>query len=98
VKKKVPVEWVGGLYMDISEKPKTDLANQLADFMNEKYAQQWSLDMSQGKHPEIQGEAFAVREQMEVAAYYEWQNRGCPHGDSLTDWVNARQAFAKETH
>jgi len=27
------------------------------------------------------------RENLEVAAYYHWLNRGCPHGDSLTDWV-----------
>lgn len=27
------------------------------------------------------------REELEVAAYYHWLNRGCPHDDSLTDWV-----------
>lgn len=29
------------------------------------------------------------REELEVAAYYHWQNRGCPNDDPLTDWVEA---------
>ncbi|HEV2355630.1 MAG TPA: DUF2934 domain-containing protein, partial [Puia sp.] len=27
------------------------------------------------------------REELEVAAYYHWLNRGCPTDDSLTDWI-----------
>lgn len=27
------------------------------------------------------------QEELEVAAYYHWMNRGCPKDDSLTDWV-----------
>jgi len=27
------------------------------------------------------------KDQLEVAAYYHWLERGCPVGDDLTDWV-----------
>ncbi len=29
--------------------------------------------------------------ELEVAAYYNWLNRGCPNGDSLTDWVEVEK-------
>lgn len=32
-----------------------------------------------------------TNEHVETAAYYKWQNRGCPHNDSLSDWVNAHK-------
>jgi len=32
-------------------------------------------------------------ENLEVAAYYHWLNRGCPAHDDLTDWVEVEQEF-----
>ena len=31
------------------------------------------------------------REQLEIAAYYHWINRGCPVNDDLTDWLEAEK-------
>lgn len=36
-----------------------------------------------------------AKENLEVAAYYHWLNRGCPHGDSLTDWVEVEMIIKK---
>ena len=47
--------------------------------------------MSEEKDREIAEEDLVTREHVEVAAYYKWQNRGCPHDDSLTDWVEAHK-------
>jgi hypothetical protein len=33
------------------------------------------------------GKKEVPKEQLEVAAYYHWLERGCPIGDDLTDWV-----------
>jgi hypothetical protein len=35
----------------------------------------------------------ASKEQLEVAAYYHWINRGCPTNDDLTDWVEAEKQW-----
>lgn len=32
-------------------------------------------------------------ENMEVAAYYHWLERGCPMGDELTDWVEVEKKY-----
>lgn len=36
------------------------------------------------------------REELEVAAYYHWLNRGCPNDDPLTDWVEAEEKLNKD--
>jgi hypothetical protein len=33
-------------------------------------------------------------ENLEVAAYYHWLERGCPIGDDLTDWVEVEKKYA----
>ena len=30
-----------------------------------------------------------AKEDIEIAAYYNWRHRGCPIGDELTDWLKA---------
>jgi hypothetical protein len=35
---------------------------------------------------------------LEVAAYYHWINRGCPENDSLTDWVEVEKDQAVKSH
>ena len=47
--------------------------------------------MSEESDKEIPEESVVTDKHVEVAAYYKWQFRGCPHGDSLTDWVNAHK-------
>jgi hypothetical protein len=42
---------------------------------------------------EVMEESYVTDERVAVAAYYKWQNRGCPHGDSLTDWVDAHKEW-----
>jgi hypothetical protein len=32
-------------------------------------------------------------ENLELAAYYHWMERGCPMGDELTDWVEVERKF-----
>jgi hypothetical protein len=83
--------------MNRSDDPKKGLVHHLANFLNKKYAKQWRIDMPKGKYQKVHPEDFATHEQMEVAAYYQWQNRGCPPDDSLTDWVNARQELTRTT-
>ncbi len=34
------------------------------------------------------------REDLEVAAYYHWQQRGCPENDEMCDWVEAEKGLA----
>ena len=82
--------------MNRSDETKVSVVNHLAGFLNKKYAKKWRIDMSKGKYKKITQEVLATNEQMEVAAYYQWQNRGCPSDDSLTDWLNAEQEFAPE--
>ena len=49
--------------------------------------------MSKPKHHETRAhlEKALSKEEVEVAAYYHWQNRGCPVNDELCDWVAAEQ-------
>jgi len=41
------------------------------------------------KKPVVQAEKAAEVPQvnLQLAAYYHWQQRGCPINDDLTDWV-----------
>ena len=68
-----------------------------ANFLNKKYAKKWRTDMPKEKYKKIPQESFSTNEQMEVAAYYKWQSRGCPSNDSLTDWVEACEELAPES-
>lgn len=36
----------------------------------------------------------ATKEELEVAAYFHWLNRGCPADDGLTDWIEAEKTMA----
>jgi hypothetical protein len=83
--------------MNRSDEPKIGLVTHLANFLNKKYAKKWSVDMPRGKHNKTSQEIFSINEQMEVAAYYKWQSRGCPANDSLTDWVEACEELAPES-
>ncbi len=47
--------------------------------------------MSEERDKEIPEESFVTNEHVELAAYYKWENRGCPLDDSLTDWVDAHK-------
>ena len=38
------------------------------------------------------------REDIELEAYYHWEQRGCPSDDSLTDWVEAERKLAATEH
>jgi len=49
------------------------------------------------KEKTSKGEEKANPENLEVAAYYHWLNRGCPHGDSLTDWVEVEIQMKRRT-
>jgi hypothetical protein len=80
--------------MNRSDDPKKGLVHHLADFLNKKYAKEWKIDMPEGKHRKGRPED-SVHEQTQVAAYYQWQHRGCPPDDSLTDWVKAREELTK---
>jgi hypothetical protein len=33
------------------------------------------------------------KEELEVAAYFHWLERGCPSDDALTDWVEVENKF-----
>jgi hypothetical protein len=47
--------------------------------------------MSEESDRETLEEDYPTNEHVEVAAYYKWQSRGCPHGDSLSDWLSAHK-------
>jgi hypothetical protein len=47
--------------------------------------------MSEETDKEVPLESYVTREHVETAAYYKWIFRGCPPGDSLTDWVDAHK-------
>lgn len=34
------------------------------------------------------------KDELEVAAYFHWLNRGCPSNDSLADWIEVEKEFA----
>lgn len=36
-------------------------------------------------------EKEVAKENLEVAAYYHWKNRGCPNNDEMCDWVEAEK-------
>lgn len=38
------------------------------------------------------------KEDLEVAAYYHWLNRGCPTNDDLLDWVEAEKELKEGTN
>jgi hypothetical protein len=35
----------------------------------------------------------STHESLEVAAYFNWLERGCPMGDDLTDWVEVERKY-----
>lgn len=37
------------------------------------------------------------QEELERAAYFHWLNRGCPSGDSLSDWFEVEKEFAPKS-
>ena len=39
----------------------------------------------------VKSEKEVSQEKLEVAAYYHWQNRGCPNNDEMCDWVEAEK-------
>ncbi len=43
------------------------------------------------KEASEKSEKGVSRESLEVAAYYHWQNRGCPNNDEMCDWVEAEK-------
>ena len=36
-----------------------------------------------------------TQEELEKAAYYRWLDRGCPHGDEMSDWLEAEKYLTK---
>jgi hypothetical protein len=53
----------------------------------------WRKFMTEELDREVPEESYPTEERVAVAAYYKWQNRGCPPGDSLTDWVEAHREW-----
>ncbi|HTA76332.1 MAG TPA: DUF2934 domain-containing protein [bacterium] len=47
--------------------------------------------MSEESDKEIPEECFVTDKLVEEAAYYKWLYRGCPTGDPIKDWVDARK-------
>lgn len=37
------------------------------------------------------------KEELAVAAYFHWLNRGCPINDDLTDWIEAEKEYERES-
>jgi hypothetical protein len=37
------------------------------------------------------GKKELTQEELEMAAYYKWLERGCPHGDPMADWIEAEK-------
>lgn len=54
--------------------------------------------MSEERDREILGECFAANEHVQIAFYFKWKFRGCPQGDSLTDWVDAHKELMQASH
>jgi hypothetical protein len=50
------------------------------------------------KAKSVPSEMSVSREYQEVAAYYRWMDRGCPHNDDLTDWVEVEKELAGVIH
>ena len=40
-------------------------------------------------------ERMLSKEQLELAAYFHWLDRGCPENDALTDWVEAEKKWGQ---
>jgi hypothetical protein len=51
--------------------------------------------MSEESDKELLEEDFPTSEHVHVAAYYKWQHRGCGHGESLSDWVEAHKEITQ---
>lgn len=51
--------------------------------------------MSEESDKEVEECDYITSEHIHIAAYYRWQNRGCPHNDSLTDWVGANKQIVQ---
>ncbi len=51
--------------------------------------------MSEESDKELLEEDFPTSEHVAVAAYFKWQHRGCPEGDSLSDWTSAQKEITQ---
>ena len=51
--------------------------------------------MSEESDRELLEEDYPTSEHVQVAAYFKWQHRGSPHGDSLSDWVIAHKEITQ---
>jgi hypothetical protein len=40
-----------------------------------------------------EAQSKATAEDIAMAAYYRWEQRGRPHGDDMQDWLEAEQQF-----
>ena len=50
------------------------------------------------EHEKVQKSPKKVsQEELERAAYFHWLNRGCPSGDSLSDWIEVEKEFAPKS-
>jgi hypothetical protein len=50
------------------------------------------------KETAVKSENEASKENLEVAAYFNWQNRGCPSNDDLSDWVEVEKQTGMPPH
>ncbi len=50
------------------------------------------------KEPAVIPKKEIPREYLKVAAYYHWQQRGCPLNDDLKDWVEVENKWAEKSH
>ena len=49
--------------------------------------------MAKQKEAVVKSKKEVAKESLEVAAYYHWQNRGCPNNDELCDWTEAEKGL-----
>ncbi len=43
------------------------------------------------KNTALNSENDGSKEKLELAAYFHWQNRGCPNNDEMCDWMEAEK-------
>ncbi len=51
--------------------------------------------MSEESEKEVEECDYITSEHIHIAAYFNWQNRGCPHGDPLFDWDSAHKQIVQ---
>jgi hypothetical protein len=54
--------------------------------------------MAKTKEKIAQSDVKVSKENLEVAAYYRWMDRGCPHNDDLADWMEIEKGLAGVIH